>query len=212
MKSILTTTMKVLVVFALVVGVFSQSSTVLAADVYKFKGYSASAFFSETDPSGCIVTGGSVFVFENISHSPPGPGSYTTDVFVDLFQQDICTDTTLLSASNSAPAEITAFNVAGNLDTATVVATVPMFDYVSNTAFDLTLDLTWTGTSPLGHQSTQYKVNFEGCHTHLKNTSSFRYAEASGTVSDGTTNFTPSPSEQGSIFRAQGGEISHGCS
>ena len=68
---------KVLVVLALVVAVFSQSSTVSAADVYKFKGYSAAAFFSDTDSSGCIVSGGSVFVFENISHSPPGPGSYT---------------------------------------------------------------------------------------------------------------------------------------
>jgi len=205
------TTGKVLIMLALVVAVFSQSSNVSAADVYKFKGYSAAAFFSETDPSGCVVTGGSVFVFENISHSPPGPGSYTTDVLVDLFKQDICTDTTLMSASNIAPAEITEFNVAGNLDTATVVATVPMFDYVSSTAFDLTVDLTWTGTSSLGHQSEQYKVNFEGCHTNLKNNSAFRYAEASGTASDGTTNFTPSPSEQGSIFLAKGGEISHGC-
>jgi hypothetical protein len=205
------TTIKVLVMLALVLAMFSQSSNVSAADVYKFKGYSAAAFFSDTDPSGCIVTGGSVFVFENISHSPPGQGSYSAYVLIDLFQQDICTDTSLMSASNIAPAEITEFNVAGNLETATVVATVPMFDYVSNTAFDLTVDLTWTGTSPLGHQSTQYKVNFEGCHTNLKNNSAFRYAEASGTVSDGTTNFTPSPSEQGSIFLAKGGEISHGC-
>jgi hypothetical protein len=205
-------TLKVLVVLALVAAVFSQSGTVSADDIYKFKGYSAAAFFSDTDPSGCIISGGSVFVFENISHSPPGPGSYSADVLVDLFQQDICTDTALLSASNAAPAESVEFNVAGNLETATVVATVPMFDSVSNTAFELTVDLTWTGTSPLGHQSSQSRVNFQGCHTNLKNTSAFRYAEASGTVSDGTTNFTPSPSEQGSIFRAQGGEISHGCS
>jgi hypothetical protein len=211
MKTIIKTTMKVLIVFALVVAIFSQSRDVLATDVYKFKGYSAAAFFSDTDPSGCIFTGGSVFVFENISHSPPGPGSYTADVLVDLFKQDICTGTTLMSASNMAPAEITEFNVAGNLDTATVVATVPMFDYASNTAFDLTVDLTWTGTSPLGHQSTQSKVNFAGCHTNLKNNSAFRYAEAFGTVSDGTTNFTPSPSEQGSIFLAKGGDFSHGC-
>ena len=56
------TTGKVLIMLALIVAVFSQSSSVSAADVYKFKGYSAAAFFSETDPSGCIVTGGSVFV------------------------------------------------------------------------------------------------------------------------------------------------------
>ena len=204
-------TMKLLAAFALIVATFSQSIDASAADVYKFKGYSAAAFFSTTDPSGCIVTGGSVFVFENISHRRPGPGSPTADVFIDLFKEDTCTGTGLLSASNLAPADIVNFQVAGNLDSATLLATVPMFDFVSNTAFDLTVDLTWTGTSSLGHQNSQFKQNFEGCHINLKNNSAFRYAEASGTVSDGTTNFTPSPSTQGTIFLAMGGEISHGC-
>jgi hypothetical protein len=204
-------TMKILAVFVLIVATFSQSIDASAADVYKFKGYSASAFFFTTDPSGCIVTGGSVFVFEDISHTPPGPGSSSADVLIDLFKEDTCTGTSLMSASNLAPADILNFQVAGNLDSATVLATVPMFDYVSNTAFNLTVDLTWTGTSSLGHQSSQYKQNFQGCHLNLKNNSAFRYAEASGTVSDGTTNFTPLPSTQGSIFLAKGGEISHGC-
>jgi len=202
---------KLFAVFALIVAMFSQSIDASAADVYKFKGYSASAFFSTTDPLGCIVTGGSVFVFENISHSPPGPGSPSADVLIDLFKYDTCTDTSLMSASNIAPADILNFQVAGNLDSATLLATVPMFDYVSNTAFDLTVDLTWTGTSSLGHQSSQFKQNFQGCHLNLKNNSAFRYAEASGSVSDGTTNFTLLPSTQGSIFLAKGGEISHGC-
>lgn len=204
-------TIKLLAVFVLIVATFSQSTRASAADVYKFKGYTASAFFSTTDPSGCIVTGGSVFVFENISHSPPGPGSSSADVLIDFFQQDTCTGIPLMSASNMAPAEILNFQVAGNLDSATLLATVPMFNYVSNTAFDLTVDLTWTATSLLGHQSSQFKQNFQGCHLNLKNNSAFRYAEASGTVSDGTKNFTPSPSTQGSIFLAKGGEFSHGC-
>jgi hypothetical protein len=205
------TKMKVLVMFALVVAVFSQSGNVSAADVYKFKGNSASAYFYNVDPSGCIATGGTVFVFENISHSPPGPGGYETDVLIDFFKQDICTGTILMSASNRAPAEIIEFDVAGNLDSVTLVATVPMYDYLNNIAFDFMVDLTWTGTSSLGHQNSQYKVNFQGCHYNLKNNSAFRYAVASGSVSDGTTNFTPEPSAQGTIFLAKGGEISHGC-
>jgi len=204
-------TVKVLALFALIVATFGQSSVVSAADVYKFKGYSASAFFSETDPSGCIVTGGSVFVFENISHSPPGPGSYSADVLIDLFKEDVCTNTSLMSAGSTGPAEIIEFEVAGNLDSVTLRAIVPMFDYVSETAFDVTIDLTWSGTSSIGHQNNQYKVNFQGCHYQLKNNSAFRYAVASGTVSDGTTNFTPEPSVQGTIFLAKTGEISHGC-
>lgn len=202
-------TMKLLAVFALIVATFSQSIDASAADVFKFRGHSASAFFSSIDPSGCINTGGSVFAFEDISHSPPGPGSSSAALLIDIFQHDFCTDTPLLSASGSA--ELADFQVAGNLDSATVRATVPMFDSVSGTAFAVTVDLTWTSTSSLGHQSSQYKQNFQGCHVNLKNNSAFRYAEASGTVSDGTTNFTPLPSTQGTIFLAKGGEISHGC-
>src|SRR5687768_18375891 len=115
-------TMKVVAVFALVVAMFSPSGSVAAADVYKFKGNSASAYFSSTDPSGCIVTGGTVFVFETISHSPHGPGSSETDVLIDFFKYDQCTDTSLMSASNSAPAEIIEFDVAGNLDSVSLLA------------------------------------------------------------------------------------------
>jgi hypothetical protein len=207
MKSII----QILTVFVLVVATFSQPIHASAADVFKFRDDSASAFFSDIGPSGCINTGGSVFAFEDISHSPPGPGSSTAAVLIDLFQFDFCTDTPLLSASGSAELTDSDFQVAGNLDSATLHATVPMFDNVSGTAFDLTVDLTWTSTSSLGHQSSHIKVNFQGCHVNLKNNSAFRFAEASGTVSDGTTNFTPSPSTQATIFFAKGGEISHGC-
>jgi len=204
-------TIQILTVFALVVAMFSQPINASAADVFKFKGHSASAFFSSIDPSGCINTGGSVFAFENITHSLPGPGSSSADILIDLFQFDFCTDTLLLSASNIAPAENVDFQVAGNLTSATVHAIVPVYDNVSETTFNVTVDLTWTSTSSLGHQSSHYKVNFQGCHVNLKNNSAFRFAEASGSVSDGTMNFTPSPSTEATIFFAKGGQISHGC-
>ena len=204
-------TIQLLVVLALVVATLSQPIHASAADVFKFRGHSASAFFSSMDPSGCINTGGSVFAFENISHSPPGPGSSTAAVLVDLFQYDFCTDTLLLSASGDADLTSSDFQVTGNLDSATLHATVPVYNNAAETAFDVTVDLTWTSTSSLGHQNSQYKVNFQGCHYNLKNNSAFRYAEASGTVSDGTINFTPDPSTEATIFFAKGGEISHGC-
>jgi hypothetical protein len=204
-------TFKLLAVFTLIVATFSHPINASAADVSKFKGHSVSAFFFNIDPSGCINTGGSVFVSENITHNPPGPGSSSADVLIDLFQFDFCTDTPLLSASSIAPAENLDFQVAGNLTSATVHATVPMYDNVSDSTFEVTVDLTWTSTSSLGHQSSHVKTNFQGCHVNLKNNSAFRFAEASGTVSDGTTNFTPAPSSEATIFFAKGGQISHGC-
>jgi hypothetical protein len=204
-------TIQILAVFALIVATFSQPTNASAADVFKFKDDSASAFFSSIDPSGCINTGGSVFAFTDSSHSPPGPGSSSAAVLIDLFQYNFCTDTLLRSASGSADLASSDFQVTGNLDSATVYAIVPVYDSVSESTFNVTVDLTWTSTSSLGHQSSHIKVNFQGCHVNLKNNSAFRFAEASGTVSDGTTNFTPLPSTEATIFLAKGGEISHGC-
>ena len=204
-------TIQIFAVFVLVVAAFSQPTPASAADVFKFKDHSAAAFFSSTDPSGCINTGGSVFAFEDISHSPPGPGRSSSAVLIDIFQHDFCTDTHLLSASGVAELTSAEFQVAGNLTSATLHVTVPMTNSVSGTTFDVTIDLTWTNTSSIGHQSSHLKTNFQGCHVNLKNNSAFRFAEATGTVSDGTTNFTPSSSTEATIFFAKGGEISHGC-
>lgn len=67
-----------------------------------FKGHSASAFFSSTDPSGCMITGGSVFVSEGLG-LPTGPGSSSADAD-RLLPFDSCLNQGLLSASSIAPA------------------------------------------------------------------------------------------------------------
>src|SRR5918994_2025224 len=72
------------------------------------------------------------------------------DIFKVLFQFDFCTDTLLLSASSIVPAENVDFQVAGNLTSATVHAIVPVYDNVSESTFNVTVDLTWTSTSSLG--------------------------------------------------------------
>ena len=207
MKSII----KRFALFALMLAMFGQYTTVQAGDVFKFKGRSASAFFESIDASGCIITGGSVFVSQQVFHNPPGGGIPSAEVFIDLFQFDFCTDTPLLSASGNAPLAKPDFQVDGTLASAALNATVNMFDFVLSSSFDVTVDLNWTATSSLGHQNSRFNVTFQGCHENLHTNSAFRFAEASGSISDGTTNFTPLPSLDGQILSAKTGDVSHGC-
>jgi hypothetical protein len=198
-----------LAAFALALAMFSQPTAVSAADISHFRGRGVDANFSSIDPSGCISTGVNLFAGDLLSDTPPGQAS--PGMIIGIFQYDRCTNTQLLAASTITPLSKTDLKIAGNLDSATLHATVSVFDEVSATFFDVTVDLTWTGTSSVDHQNTHFNYGFEDCHFLLRSNSAFRFAEASGTVTDGTTNFTPEPSVEGHIASTNLGSVSQGC-
>lgn len=208
------TIIKLLAVFALMVATFSHNTSASAGGgggTFKFKGQSASAYFSSADPSGCIYTDVSVYASEQISASQPGPGSPSSGTNVSIYQYDACTGTQLLAADGFAPLADADFEVSKKLESAKLNATVNVFDYVSGTSFDVSLDLTWTGTSSLGHQMSHFQYQFAGCHQNLHTNGTFRFAQAIGAVSAGTTEFAPSPAVDASIFSAKSGDVSTGC-
>ncbi|HEU0296974.1 MAG TPA: hypothetical protein VFR47_29820 [Anaerolineales bacterium] len=87
-----------------------------------------------------------------------------------------------------------------------------MFDVVSNTSFDVTVDLTWTAYGERRHDNFNSHYNFEGYHFVYDHIGAFQFAEVSGTVSDGTTNLTPEFSQiAGSIFKGRTAIVSHSC-
>jgi hypothetical protein len=63
------------VIYVIVFGLIVLAAPAWAGDTFRFKGQSANAFFSSTDPSECIFTDVFVFASEEavISHDPPGP-------------------------------------------------------------------------------------------------------------------------------------------
>jgi hypothetical protein len=202
---------KQIIAFVLVLVMFSQPTGVSAAEIFHFKGRSADAIFSSTDPSGCIVTDVFLLITDHLSPPPPGSETDSAGIYLGIFQYNRCTATQLLAASTIAPLSKTDYQIAGNLNSATLQTTVSMFDTVSSTSFDVTVDLTWTGTSERIHQNTHFNDNFEGCHYLLRSNNTYRLAEAVGTVSDGLTNFTSEPSLEGHIGSTMLGSISTGC-
>jgi hypothetical protein len=209
------TTIKLLAVIALVLVAFGQHSTASAGggaggiDYFKSKG--ANALFSSTDPSGCIVTDVFVFAGEEVFQSPPGPRSAAPRASLFISQYDFCTGTQLLAADGFALLADSDLQVSSKLESATLNATVNVFDFVSGTSFDVFVDLTWTGIGPLSRQNSHSHFHSPGCTFNNHSNGTFRSAEASGSVSDGATNFTPEPSLGIDIFSVKGGSVTIGC-
>ena len=206
------TIIKFLAVFVLLLGTFSPpSGASAAAEVFHFKGRSATAFFNNTDASGCFATSATVGAGEELQHRPPGKGSPYGVAFALVSLFNICTDTRVVNAYGTVPLSQSALKIAGNLDGAHLTATVPVFDNISGTWFDVDIDLTWTATDELRLEKLHDAVNTDGCHFNAHSHTASRRAQASGTVSNGTINFTPEPSISAIVFSWKGGEVSHGC-
>jgi hypothetical protein len=159
--------------------------------------HSAGAQFAST--SGCVAT--TVDVVDNIADgttsSNDGVTRYhlTLPVRLEVSQRDTCTDTQLLDAfvpccdSVAPPPD---FRVAPNLTSASLHATVPVFDNVSSDWIDMAVDLNWTAIPPLTSLPQLVGCSSPGLPLlHFRDIGVGYGAAASGTVSDGTTNYTP---------------------
>ena len=155
--------------------------------VSKFHGLSAQANFDNLSPDGCIDTFVFVDGFQNTFGKQTSSGA---DVFIGQF--DICTNTQLLSASGSTSNPN--FQIDKKLLSASLNTTISVFDSVSGNTFNVSVSVAWTSTSAIAHENSTFHFHTKGFTENSHFNANFRDANASGTVSDGTTNFTPSPS------------------
>jgi hypothetical protein len=193
-------TFKLLGSLILLLATFSPQISA-AADANRFQGHSADAYFYTTDASGCIQTSVIIETGENVLLN------------FQLSRYDICQQQTLLEAfASQQPLTSSELNYYGNLDGATLHTTVTVFDYVSNSTLDVSIDLTWTGTGEI--HKTQFHSHGSPsprCHSNLLIQEAYRSASAVGTVSDGATNFTPEPADQANLYFARRTAPAPGC-
>lgn len=190
---------KLLSVLVFLLASFSPQ-TAVSAKANRFHGHGADAFFYTMDASGCIQTSVILELGEDILLS------------IQLIRYDICQNQTLLEAFGRKELTKSELNYHGNLDSATLRTTVPLFNYATNSTFDVSIDLTWIGTGEI-HKTRFHSTSSPspGCHVNLLIQEEYRSASASGTVSDGTTNFTPEPADQANLYFARRTLTSHGC-
>jgi hypothetical protein len=204
--------MKLLAVFALTLAAFARPSTVNAGGggTFNFKGPSVRASFY--DGLGCVITDVFVIATEARFRDDPGPAQPLSFASVTIFQYNSCTDTVLLNAYGStSPLSPGDFQMANQLSSAALNTTVNLFDEVSGNTFDVSVDLTWTTSGPpiRSHNVTHSKD--PGCKINSHVTGYSNPAEAWGTISDGTTNFTPYVSSWANLDLVRSGTVTIGC-
>lgn len=198
-------------VLAVLVASFGQYTTVSAADVRKTSTLGVEAFFSSTDPSGCIVTEVGVNARVDIRKEPPEPGTMESPVVLSIYQYNICTGEQLIFGEAFGWLEEGDLQVSKKLGSATLNTTLIDFeDAAGGPIREVYVDLTWSATEPATLSSGHTRFTSPDCTfmDHWKGMS--RFADVTGTVSAGTTNFTPETGS-GSIFSGKSSSIFIGC-
>jgi len=178
---------------------------------FKLKGQTANAHFSNVDQSGCIYTDVYVYASEEIVSTQPGPSTPSSGASVSIYQFDACTGTQLLGADGFVPLAEPDFQVSKKLESAGLNTTVTVFDYLSGSSYNVSVALNWSAISPIGRQTSQSHYQFAGCHQKYNSNGTFRFAQVSGSVSDGVTDFAASPFSEASISSVKTGSVSTGC-
>lgn len=86
-------------------------------------------------------------------------------------------------------------------------ATLGCFDFFGGSSFDVFVDLSWLGVGNPVSQSSHFHSRSPGFIVNGRFSGTFRSAEASGSVSDGVTNFTPEPADFAQIISAKSGSV-----
>jgi hypothetical protein len=193
-----------LVVLAMALSVLvaaPASSAEAVVAQFDSKGSNAFAFFQSVDPSGCVETQVNVAAHDQtLRLGQPGPLQPFPSVNVAILQRNRCTNTTLLSAGNNDPRVAEDAIQFEKLDSATLNATIEVFDFVTFTSFPVDISVSWTGFGATTREkSHSNSTAIPGLRVIALFDGMTREATASGTVSNGITNFTPEPALSASM-------------
>lgn len=185
----------------------SVSAASAKVTVENMRGSLANASFSATD--GCIQTDTFVTANGSTDQLLPGRGTTADIAAVNIFRYDSCTDTVLLDAVGQADALPAGdLQVSRQLDSASLHTTIAVTNIDTGEAFDVDVAVDWVGTSDITRDDVNSNDKFGGCHVLNRWKGSGRDAVASGSVSDGVTNFTSGASQSAEIgFVIDGFEV-----
>jgi hypothetical protein len=185
--------------------VLSPFSVAIAANskvtVENLRGPLINASFSAMDPSGCIETDTFVTANRPTDQLLPGRGTTTGIGAVSIFEYDSCTDTSLLQAVGQTDTlSATDFQVSNQLDWASLRKTITVTNIDTGATFDVSVNVALVGTSVIARDHSNTNDFYGGgCHVLNRWKGSGRTANASGVVSNGVTNFTPTATQSGEI-------------
>ena len=191
---------------ALALALAARPSHALVHDSSHFKGLSAFALWETTDATGCIVTDALAAPVEN--RSPGADGSGGAAVTIGFFVYDQCRFLELVAAEAFVDLGAGDFRANDSLTSATLDATVQLFDAVSSTTIPVTLALTWSGVGDVFRDDSRQSLRFGGSSYVSRENGSSRDAAASGTFLVGTTNYAAGAVEFANLSSSRNGIVS----
>jgi hypothetical protein len=201
----------VISVLVLLIMASEPTATVRAAatTTYTFQGNTALASFSSYDPTGCISSNVYILVSEGRIRSSIDGNSASAGADISISQYDYCASQERISASTyAAPLALSDFQVANGLSSATLHTTISVFDYITNTPLTVQVALNWMSNSDVSRTLSHFHSGSPSfiVNSHFQGLS--RSAIASGTISLGATNLTPSTTDSALLTAARNGEVS----
>ena len=161
-------------------------------EVFNAKDRLADAQFTSLDSTGCIRTDVAVFAGSSKFKDTGSPLDVEPMVNVTYAVGDVCNQVLLRSGFGST--NVTNFQMDSGLVAAHASATVPATDDQNGTTIYLYVNLDWSGFGDILTLRVKDFVDTPPFSVKMRAKGSYRGATVSGSVSDGTTNFTPAGS------------------
>ena len=177
------------------------------ADVVHTTADSVGAFFVANEPivcsdgsSGTVQTSAFVNIFVTKEQRPPGAPTSQSNNLIQMGQSDSCPGSQFVFMYGNAPDLVFTTNQA--LSSATLKGSATLTLIGSPDTVDVDVDLTFTATGDPTRQVTNLQNFFPGHISFSRSRGVFRDATGTGTITDGTTNFTPTPSNYAQLGTA----------
>src|SRR5262249_32930678 len=156
--------------------------------------HSSLAYFQSFDAStGCIETNVVVATSFVKQGSPPDPSMTTPLTVVVISVGDNCQGVSLMSAQGSTSTfDYTSRN---DLQPSHLSGTVPMVDFQTGRVFSVAVNIDWAGNGPLVQDVGHFHLKTDGFILNGISISTSRTAVATGTILEGATNYSPTPSQ-----------------
>lgn len=173
----------------------STAQAATQVDQYRFKGTSATAAFYNYD--GCV---------ERDTYVAASQEQATLYVYIAYF--NYCSaEYHFYSVADALPQG--ALTVDGKLTTASLVTTIAAYDGNTGTTVPVKIDVRWAGTGPLYssvvHQQIKSPPNYV---LTISESGTFRTADASGSVSDGTRDYAVGAASYAQLSSVKYGAVS----
>ena len=182
---------KVLIGLSLWIG--AAIGTCFANEIALFDTQTAVASFVAED-SPCVRTLTNVFVSNHIERPQKTPES---GAFISIKKENFCAATLLFDAVGVPVFNGSEFTVKANLKQASLNASFPVFDFVTNAQILIGVNLRWNN---VGRAVRSWSLSSDDFIFIVAKEATKTYqAIASGQVFNGNENFTPNPSQNGVV-------------